>query len=157
VVTTVEVVRTEACNPSFDTGNCEVTVWRETDADIGGELINSINVEVVAIDEVGKSAGLDTGPKIIEELAEIVEGDGMFRDEIEVGEIPAAIAAGDDDKVAGGGGVNGGLDNGVAAPRGDESGRGFAMEVVVNTEDMFNIFSMLATCSIKRDNSYISI
>jgi len=66
----------------------------------------------------------------------------MFKKEVEIGKILAAIAAGDNDRVAGGGGVNGGLDNGVAAPKGGESGGRLAMEVVVNTEDVFSIFSM---------------
>jgi hypothetical protein len=142
VVTTVEAVRTEACNPSLDTGNCEATVWRETDAVISREPIESIDVDATAVGKIGKSAGLDTGSKTIEELAGSMDGDGVFKREINVGEVLAAIAAGDDDKVAGGGGVNGGLDNGVAAPKGGESGGRFAMEVVVNTEDVFSISSM---------------
>ena len=97
---------------------------------------------VVTTVEAVRIEACSPGTEIIEELAGSVNGGGMFKKEVEIGKILAAIAADDNDRVAGGGGVNGGLDNGVAAPKGGEGGGRLAMEVVVNTEDVFSIFSM---------------
>jgi len=137
VVTTVEAVKIEACCLSFGAGSCEAVAGGETDVVISRESIKPTDADVVTACKVGERTELDAGAETIEGLAESVDGGGVFK-----GEMPDATTAGDDDKVAGGGGVNGGLDNGVAAPTDGESGGRLATEVVVKTEDMFIIFSM---------------